>query len=171
MASILDASKALHYPGQEYPFEAEVEIEEMEFVGDPVAFREVKVAGVLVGTGEQLSVRAEIEAVLHTRCSRCLEPVRKDMSTQIDVVFAREENPDDPDLYRFEGSELDLTDAVRDALVMEIPMMILCKEDCKGLCPVCGTNRNLGTCTCQQGGEVANPFAALKQIVLNDEEV
>ena len=80
-------------------------------------------------------------------------------------------DPDDPDLYVFEASTIELTDAVRDALVMEIPTRIICSEDCKGLCPTCGVNRNLVSCTCQEGGEVTNPFAALKSIVLNDEEV
>lgn len=171
MASKLDASNALHYPGQEYPFETEVPIEDMEFVGDPIHFEDVKVRGVMVGTGERVSIRAEVDTTLATRCSRCLEDVNLPLSAEVDAVFARTVDPDDPDLYVFEASSVDLTDAVRDALIMEIPMMVLCKEDCKGLCPTCGANRNKVSCTCQKGDEIANPFAALKEFVHNDEEV
>ena len=171
MASVLNASNALRYPGQEYPFTADAVIEDMEFAGDPISFRDIKVAGEMVGTGEKVSVRAEVTAILGSRCVRCLEDVEMPVTAQIDAVFAREEDPDDPDLYKFEASAIELTDAVRDALVMEIPTRILCSEECKGLCPTCGVNRNMVSCSCQEGGEIPNPFAALKSIVLNDEEV
>lgn len=171
MANILDASNALRYPGQEYPFNMDIDLEDMEFAGDPIHFEGIAVKGVMVGAGETVSIRADVKATIKSRCVRCLEDVSFDLSAVIDAEFARKSNPDDPDLYLFEASALDITDAVRDALIMEMPMMILCKEDCRGLCPVCGTNRNLVSCTCQEGGEVANPFAALKAIVQNDEEV
>ena len=66
---------------------------------------------------------------------------------------------------------IELTDAVRDALLLNMPMRVLCREDCRGICPRCGINLNKGPCTCQEGAEVINPFSALKNIVLNDEEV
>ena len=62
-------------------------------------------------------------------------------------------------------------EAVRACVLLEVPAKVLCREDCKGLCPVCGANLNHGTCTCQEGAEVTNPFSALKSIVLKDEEV
>ena len=171
MASVLDVSRALRYPGQEFPFQAEIEIEDMEFAGDPIALKDVSIQGVVVGAGERVNIRGKVESVLKSRCVRCLEETQMPLTAEVDAVYAKEENPDDPDLYQFEASTIDLTDAVRDALIMEIPMRILCKEDCKGLCPVCGVNRNLVSCTCQEGGEVANPFSALKAIVENEEEV
>ena len=171
MSNFLDVSKALRYPGQEYPVSEDIAIEDMEFAGDPIAFTGVKLEGVLVGAGEEVSVQGTVTAQLHSRCVRCLEEVTMDVSTRVEAVFARKPDPDDPDLYCFEASTIELTDAARDALIMEIPMTILCSEDCRGLCPVCGVNRNKESCTCQEGGEVTNPFAALKAIVLNDEEV
>ena len=171
MASELNVLRALRHPGQEYPFTADLVLEEMEFTGDPIFFHDIKVEGVMMGAGERVSVRAEVEAVMKSRCFRCLEDVEMPIKAQVDAEFAKEEDPDDPDLYVFEASTIELTDAVRDALVMEIPTRIICSEDCKGLCPSCGVNRNKVSCTCQEGGEVANPFAALKSIVLNDEEV
>ena len=93
------------------------------------------------------------------------------LNAEMDAQYARQINPEDPDLYSFEGSKADLTDAVRDALLLELPYRFLCSEDCKGLCPSCGVNLNLGSCTCQEGAEVTNPFSALKAIVQNNEEV
>ena len=169
---MLDVSRALKSPGQIFPFEAEVEIEPMEVLSDPVHFVDVRVEGEYLCTGDnRISLKAAVTSQLDTRCSRCLEPVRIPVNASVDAIYDRQPDPEDPDLYSFEASTVELTDAVRDALLLEMPMRILCKEDCRGLCPVCGINLNNGTCTCQEGAEVANPFSALKSIVLNDEEV
>ena len=168
----LDVSKALKNPGQLYPFKSGVELEAMEVLSDPVHFVDISVEGEYLCTGDnRISLKAEVNAVADTRCSRCLEPVSVPVKAEVDAIFDRQPDPDDPDLYSFEASTVELTDAVRDALLLELPLRILCAEDCKGLCPVCGINLNKGTCTCQEGAEVLNPFSALKNIVLNDEEV
>ena len=56
-------------------------------------------------------------------------------------------------------------------LVLELPMRFVCSEDCKGICYVCGANRNIAPCTCQEGGERQNPFSALSELLTEDEEV
>lgn len=171
MSAMLDVSKALKYPGQVYAFELGVEIEDMEVLSDPVSFSEAAVRGEFFGTGDRVSIRAAIASTVTSRCAKCLEPVSMEIRAELDAQFARQPDPEDPDLYSFEGSKADLTDAVRDALLLELPYRFLCSEDCKGLCPKCGVNLNLGTCTCQEGAEVTNPFSALKAIVQNNEEV
>ena len=166
----LNVSQAIRNPGQGYGFDTEVVIEPMEVLGDPVHFVDVRVQGEYTCTGEdRISVAANVAATVETRCSRCLEPVSAPISAAIDAVFVRKPDPDDPDLYSYEASTVELTDAVRDALLLELPMRMLCSEDCRGLCPVCGVNLNRNTCTCQEGAEVMNPFSALKNIVLNEE--
>ena len=168
----LDVSGALKNPGQVFLFEEEMNLDAMEVLGDPVRFADIRVKGEYLCPGDnRISVRAGVTAVADTRCSRCLEPVSVPVSAELDALFDRQEDPEDPDLYSFEASTVELTDAVRDALLLELPMRCLCAEDCKGLCPVCGINLNKGTCKCQEGAEVLNPFSALKNIVLDDEEV
>lgn len=171
MSEILDVSKALSYPGQIYRFEAEIEIEEMEVLNDPVKFENVCASGEFFGSGERISIRGSINASVTSRCAKCLEPVSIRLEANLDAQYARFLDPEDPDLYTFEGSKVNLTDAVRDALLLELPYRFLCSEDCKGLCPNCGVNLNLGACVCQEGGEVINPFSALKAFVQNNEEV
>ena len=58
-----------------------------------------------------------------------------------------------------------------DALLLAMPLQIFCKPDCRGLCPTCGANLHPHTCTCQEGNVVTGPFSALKDYVLNNEEV
>ena len=168
----LDVGMALKNPGQVYPFRADVELPEFEVLGDPVRFQDTQVAGEFFCTGDnRISLRGEANTVVASRCSRCLEPVQAPLSAGIDALHTRQPDPDDPDLYGFEGHAVQLEDAVKDALLLELPLQFFCKPDCKGLCPVCGTNLNHGTCTCQEGNVVTGPFSALKNIVLNDEEV
>lgn len=171
MSAMLDVSKALKNPGQVYEFKVQPELEEMEVLSDPVRFDDVVASGEFFGTGERVSIRGEIAATVTSRCAKCLEPVVQKLRARMDALFARQTDPEDPDLYVFEGSKADLTDAVRDALLLELPYRFLCNEDCKGICPGCGVNLNLDTCTCQEGANVTNPFSALKALVQNDEEV
>ena len=172
MSGILDVSKALKAPGQRFALNEQLELPEMEFMSDPVRFDKVTLDGEYLSTDDdRISVQGTARAWITSRCDRCLEPMQLEAQGPVDAVYAREPDPDDPDLYSYDSSRIDLTDAVRDAILMELPLRFLCREDCKGLCPVCGVNLNNGTCTCQEGAEFTNPFSALKTIVLNNEEV
>ena len=168
----LDVGMALKNPGQVYPFREAVTLPEMEVLSDPVRFEDVTLEGEFFCTGDnRVSLRAHATATVRTRCSRCLEGIEAPISADIDALYAREEDPDDPDLYCFEAHALQLEDAAKDALLLELPLQFFCKPDCKGLCPVCGVNLNKHTCTCQEGNVITGPFSALSSIVLNDEEV
>ena len=171
MASTLCVSNALKNPGQEYPFEADARLEEMEVLGDPVRFEGISARGVFIGSGETVRVDADVTATVVSRCARCLEAVSLPIAAQMHADFARQPDPDDPDQYAFQSSTLELSEAIKDALVLELPLRFLCREDCKGLCPQCGVNLNTGSCTCREADEDSNPFAALRSIVQNNEEV
>ena len=171
MASALNVLNALKNPGQEYPFTADAQIEEMEVFGDPVRFVDIAVNGTYVGTGETVSIDATAAATVISRCARCLEEVSMPITAEIHAEFTRQPDPEDPDQYCFEASELELTDAIKDALLLELRMRFICSEDCKGRCSQCGINLKTGTCKCQRGDDDMNPFAALRSIVENNEEV
>ena len=164
MSAMLNVSNALKDPGQAYPFKVSVELEPMEVLGDTIAFSDIVAEGEYLCTGERVAFNGAVTANVNAHCARCLEPVRTSINAELDAVFARQADPDDPDLYLFELSKVELTDAVKDALLLALPLRFLCSEDCKGLCPVCGVNLNTGSCTCQEG-EVTNPFSALKAFV------
>ena len=73
-------------------------------------------------------------------------------------------------LAEYRDEKIDLGEVVREQLYLALPMKPLCQEDCKGLCPVCGVNRNRETCTCQQ--EWVDPrMAALKEWKIRNEKI
>ena len=107
-------------------------------------------------TGESVSVRGAVTATARLECVRCLTafdlPVRAPLE-----VFAeraggrpREEAELERDAYmRFhDGRQLDLREQAREVLLLELPMVPHCREDCRGLCPRCGADLNAGPCGC-----------------------
>lgn len=102
--------------------------------------------------GTELVVRGRAQADLRLRCSRC---------AQFFSTTARVSSF----LHAYEWAEhpefLDVSDDVREDLLLEIPGFPLCRADCKGLCAQCGQNLNEGTCGCAPPEEEASPWSAL----------
>ena len=167
----LDVSRAVKEPGQSWPFEVQASVEQMTVLDDPVSFSDVTLSGTMVGTGGGVRITADARGEVTSRCAKCLEPVTVHIEGSIDALFAREPDPKDPDQYPLEGYKVDADGLAREALVLALPMRFLCSDTCKGLCPVCGANRNISPCTCQEGGERQNPFSALTGLLTKDEEV
>jgi len=102
-------------------------------------------------------------------CSRCVSPVRLDIDDKVRLTFmpaaeipADDEPADDGegaqlvdedlDTFPFDGDRIDLEPFLREELVLAVPYAPLCKEDCKGLCPQCGVDRNVETCLAKSSG-------------------
>lgn len=83
-------------------------------------------------------------------CRRCAEPVEGELQIPVHERFADAPvaDPSDEDFYPIDLDIIDLAPMVRDVVVLELPMAPLCKDDCAGLCPQCGANRNEGDCGC-----------------------
>lgn len=97
-------------------------------------------------------------ASLWVPCSRCLEPVAVPIALQFEEEFLQTvdvitglslgASHDDPALLIDDHHDIHLADIIREYLLIEQPMYALCREDCRGLCPQCGRNLNLGPCGC-----------------------
>ena len=112
------------------------------------------VQGQITPTGDDYLLRGELVGDLETPCARCLEPARVHVDVPIDAHVRRRRHRRrrrrrgrDPDVVTFTGGELDLSGELRDELVLAIRSIPLCDEGCRGLCPLCGGNRNLVPCT------------------------
>ncbi|MGH2835705.1 MAG: YceD family protein [Solirubrobacteraceae bacterium] len=92
-------------------------------------------------TGQGYALRLRFAATLRGPCMRCLEPA--DASYQIDArEISQPGSGEELDSPYVEAGVLDLGGWARDALALNLPRAILCREDCSGLCPVCGANLN-----------------------------
>lgn len=100
----------------------------------------------LESVSEGIVVRGTVAARWQGECSRCLREISGDSAVHVDELF--EPHPLDGETYLLDGDEIDLEPAVRDALLLELPTVPLCRPDCAGLCSQCGTDRNERTCDC-----------------------
>lgn len=84
-------------------------------------------------------------------CVRCMEPVAENVEFEIDEMYLPngQEESDQEDVFVLDSEVLDITDVVRQNLLMEVKEFPLCTAGCKGLCPVCGANLNTTTCSHQ----------------------
>ena len=87
---------------------------------------------------EGVLVTASVTAPLSGECARCLDEFTSGMRVGFQELFTADEQAGDDDGYRLDGSLLDLEPALRDALVLELPLSPLCAPDCAGLCAACG---------------------------------
>lgn len=80
-------------------------------------------------------------------CRRCLADASGIIHMEVREVF--EEDPDPEQTYPLHGDKLDLEPLVRDAVLLELPLAPLCRDDCAGICPTCGADRNVAPCRCE----------------------
>jgi uncharacterized protein len=130
-------------------------------------------------TAELVDDQIRIYGTLHTRlelvCARCLETVVEEISKNFDLFYrpmisiAQEEEVhlklDDTELAFFEGDGLFLADVLAEQVNLSLPMKVICRSDCRGLCPHCGANLNQEQCRCEAHATDPRmaPLARLKQ--------
>jgi uncharacterized metal-binding protein YceD (DUF177 family) len=134
----------------------------------------------LYSEGEHVFATGTFKGHLLVACGRCVTEVRLDIDDRLRVTFlpkaempteeesggedGAEVNEDDLDVFPYEGDWVDLEPLFREEFVLAIPYAPLCREDCKGLCPQCGIDRNSATCTCEK--PIDPRLAALKGLKL-----
>lgn len=145
----LDIARLLKEPGSSMPFDFREPMENLELGGERMDFTQpVRLWGQCRYTGKDFAVDGSIEALYTATCSRCTRDVNARLEFPLRAVFSRQTEGDDPDIYRFEGNVLDLTPMAVDELLLHIPIRHLCRPECRGLCPVCGADRNVADCGC-----------------------
>lgn len=136
----------------------------------------------LTNAGEGILATGIVRAHVMGTCDRCLGPAEFDLAAEVDEYFLFEapsqtqslgEGEDDVD-FSLVGDDhtIDLADALVSAVLAETPFVVLCREDCKGLCPVCGEDLNERDCghaaQIMEARLASNPFAALRDLELDE---
>lgn len=126
----------------------------------------VKLHATNAGTGEVVA-RGSVDGVLKHDCRRCLEPVETRFRRDLTLVFVADgsDESDESGSYPFDesDSELDMSTAVREEILLEANPYVVCTPDCAGLCPQCGTNLNEARCDCTVD-EVDPRWGALRDL-------
>lgn len=158
---------------RQYEFESD---EPIDLEGDVANNLRGTVRFMLTNFG--ILARIHADATLHLTCARCLEPFQ----TPTAVDFEEEYQPliDIATGLPFQGPRsdtaftitqnhtIDLTEALRQHLLLAVEIIPVCRDDCRGLCQTCGVNLNLEQCACPPP-EVASPFAVLQHLLVEAE--
>lgn len=123
---------------------------------------ELEVGGVML--------KGKSSAHFKTVCARCAEEAEQELNVPVQMVLkpktGREQEDVDMEDVQFgtyDGKEVDCSAVVEEALILALPYSVLCRADCKGLCPQCGANLNQGACKCAPGVKDER-FKALEQL-------
>lgn len=150
----LDISNALKAPGVTFGFSVTENLEPMCAGGEEIRFiQPVEVSGGFVFTGDNILLKGSVKAQYQAECCRCLKAVTASMQIPFSEEYAKVEDEEHPDRYLYRGEQLVLSPMVEDLISLNTPMRHLCSESCKGLCPVCGADRNETRCGCQSGDD------------------
>lgn len=139
--------------------EKEIEFQQESFEVSGQAYKIVKREPVKLTISNQgnqeLLISAKMDLAVAIPCSRCLKDVITefclDFSREVDMKLSREERAEQMDENNYiAGYELDVDALIADEMVLQWPMKVLCKEDCKGICTVCGNDLNKQECECDR---------------------
>ena len=173
---IIDISKVVKSINKEVSEEVSIELTSFESrLGDfPILQKSPVVLTITNQENAAVFIRGKVDVTLSIPCGRCLEEVPTQICFEIDKkldindnVLVDDEMEENDYLI---GFELDVDKLVYAEILVNWPMKVLCKEDCEGICNVCGANLNKGDCGCQRT-ELDPRMAAIQDIFSKFKEV
>jgi uncharacterized protein len=121
----------------------------------------------------QVFVNGNVETRAQVECDRCLKPVEIPVNADFTLEYiggseyesseAAELTEEELSVSVFDGEAIDVDEIVKEQILLAVPTRMLCREDCKGICPECGADKNTGECNCVTN-EIDPRWAALKDL-------
>lgn len=131
------------------------------------------VKGTVRLAGNEVFVNGHVDTRAQVECDRCLQPVQLPVSADfaLEYISGSEYEPGravelteaEMSISVFDGEAIDVDEIVKEQILLAVPTRMLCREDCKGICPECGTDRNTGECSCSTN-DIDPRWAALKNL-------
>ena len=125
------------------------EFQPVKFEGEEIkAVSMVDVNGQVNSKDEVLELKAHVKTNLELTCSRCLDTFIYPIDIDIEERFTNNPDLEDEGIMFVDGDTINITEVIENCIISTLPIKRLCKEDCKGLCSQCGTNKNIKECQC-----------------------
>lgn len=163
---LFDVKPILHTPGKQLEFQFELDLSDVEFSGRYPVSRPVAVSGTVRNTAGILELELSARTTLDAVCDRCGKAFLQEKEIPYSCMLAEElQNEDNDEIVLLEDDCVDVGDLARTAFILGMDTKTLCSEDCKGLCPRCGADLNLGPCSCKK--ETDPRLAVLAKLLEN----
>ena len=144
---LVNVAELLRRPGTDKPLEAQVSATELGIEDVRLTPESpVRVAVKLESLSDGIVVTGHVEAPWHDTCRRCLVPLEGTAVAPVDELYQQRVLTDEA--FPIEADQIDLAPMARELVVLELPLAPLCADDCRGICPTCGVNRNEQDCAC-----------------------
>lgn len=149
---LLDLKKIFSGESESCSFDYSMNLSSTDLNGNFPFVSPVSVRGTVKNRDGFARLQANVSFDFSIPCDRCAERIDRhyDYSFSHVLVLSLENNEDDDRLIEVPNEKLDLDELMREDILLELPTKFLCREDCKGLCPVCGKNLNDGSCGCSE---------------------
>ena len=174
---VISLSELMNVPDGVLQESVPVGLASFEYQGENYSFLKKENVELTVQNLGERKIRIELvgAVVLAVPCDRCLKevsvPVDISMSAEFDFSGSNEESVLDLNETNYiDGYELDVDKLVYEEILLGFPMKVLCKEDCKGICKVCGADLNEGECDCDRT-ELDPRMSVIRDIFNNFKEV
>lgn len=118
---------------------------------------------------EVVVVHGSLSTTVTYQCSRCLELYQAPLHLEFRELFASLEQPGEEEVHVLTADAVDLTPYIEETVNLAIEFRPLCSVDCKGLCPVCGVDRNKEHCDCNESRPLDPRFAALEDLLSKED--
>lgn len=163
---ILDVRPILCAPGKTLEFQFQMDFSDVEFEGRYPASRPVETKGLVRNTAGLLELSLSAWTTLDSVCDRCGKEFLQEKEVSYSCMLAEElQNEDSDEIVLLEDGRVDVGDLARTEFILGMDTKTLCSEDCKGLCPRCGADWNIGPCSCKK--EPDPRMAALAKLLEN----
>jgi uncharacterized protein len=130
----------------------------------------VKIIGEIEERLDAVSLTADIEATVTTQCARCNKTVHYEKIVPVSFILSKDlDRSEMDDIIILDSDSVDLDEIMRSELILDMESSVLCKEDCRGLCPKCGSDLNEGECGCNR--REVDPRLAKLQALLGNTEI
>jgi uncharacterized protein len=160
----VNIAELMRHPGATRAIDVTLEPAELK-LDDPRISGLIQVEVTLTSGIDGVTTHGEVRTPWHSECRRCLIDVDGVAVSEIDEVYQLD--PLDGEAFPIIDNQVDLAPAVREYLLLDLPVAPLCRPDCAGICPECGADRNLAACGCAQ--VASDPrWAALEGLELDD---
>lgn len=146
----LDLRGIIELPGGKVAFDFTPDISKV--IGGSIAKvkEPARAKGYVVNSAGILKFQSEIETVYLCVCARCLKEFDYPVKKAIEAIITEHGDGEDPDGYFLQGDSIDAEDIIVSELILSTENIILCKDDCAGLCHICGADLNKRKCDCRK---------------------
>lgn len=163
---VLELARIFDNEGSRLPFDYVVKTDGSGIPADARFPSGIAAKGVVENHCGMVTLTGTVDFAYRAPCDRCAAEVVRAYSIPLSHQLIRQLHSDETDEYiAVENSSLPLDDLIYEDAILALPMRFLCREDCKGLCPICGADRNEGDCGCKKPSD---PRLAVLEQLLNE---